>query len=101
MRGARLRRTYQRAPRALSLDGVAAVAGTGLDSPVRARMIPIMQFRRAGVRTTRNPLLLFRLSGVLLLRFAERQFSGLLFHEPPRSTRSACPFFNIWKIPAS
>lgn len=36
---------------------------------------------------TRNPILLFRLSGVLLFRFAERQFCGLLFHEPPRNTR--------------
>jgi len=37
--------------------------------------------------TTRKPLLLFRLSGVFLLRLAERQFVGLLFHDPPRSTR--------------
>ena len=32
-------------------------------------------------------MLLFRLSGVLLLRFAERALSGWLFHEPPRNTR--------------
>jgi hypothetical protein len=31
--------------------------------------------------------LLFRLSGVLLLRFDERNLVGLLFQEPPRSTR--------------
>jgi hypothetical protein len=37
--------------------------------------------------TTRNPLLSFRLSGLFLLRFAERQFAGLLFQLPPRSTR--------------
>jgi hypothetical protein len=45
----------------------------------------------AGVRattTTRKPLLLLRLSGVFLLRFAERQFLGLLFQEPPRNTRA-------------
>ena len=29
-------------------------------------------------------MLLLRLSGVLLLRYAERQFLGLLFQEPPR-----------------
>ena len=36
--------------------------------------------------------------GLLLLRFAERQLSSLLFHDPPRSTRaepgSAYPFTN-------
>ncbi len=32
-------------------------------------------------------MLLFRLSGVLLLRLAERTFCALLFHEPPRNTR--------------
>ena len=37
--------------------------------------------------TTRNPLLWLRLSGVFLLRFAARQFLGLLFQLPPRRTR--------------
>jgi hypothetical protein len=32
-------------------------------------------------------MLLLRLSGVFLLRFAERQFWAVLFQEPPRSTR--------------
>ena len=36
---------------------------------------------------TRKPLLLFRLSGLLLLRFDTRVFVALLFHEPPRKTR--------------
>jgi len=36
--------------------------------------------------TTRKPLKLFRASGLSLLRFAERQNSGLTSHEPPRST---------------
>ncbi len=59
-----------------------------------ARRIPIRRLwhRRAlGERpthTTRSPILLLSLSGLFLLRLAERQFSGLLFHEPPRSTRS-------------
>jgi hypothetical protein len=35
----------------------------------------------------RNPRLLFRFSGVFLLRFAGRQFLGLLFQLPPRITR--------------
>ncbi len=39
---------------------------------------------------TRKPLLSFRLSGLFLLRLAERQFLGLLFQEPPRSTRRLC-----------
>ena len=36
---------------------------------------------------TRKPMLLFRLSGLFLLRFADRALSGLLFQDPPRSTR--------------
>lgn len=32
-------------------------------------------------------MLLFRLSGVFLLRLAERAFLGLLFQEPPRIMR--------------
>lgn len=40
-----------------------------------------------GTKTRRKPLLLLRLSGLLLLRFATRQFSGLLFQLPPRITR--------------
>ena len=41
----------------------------------------------AGALARRNPRLLFRLSGVFLLRLAERTLRGLLFHEPPRFTR--------------
>jgi hypothetical protein len=37
--------------------------------------------------TKRNPLLLLRFSGVLLLRFAQRTLFGSLFQEPPRNTR--------------
>jgi hypothetical protein len=40
-----------------------------------------------GTKTRRKPMLLFRLSGVLLLRLADRQFSALLFQLPPRITR--------------
>ena len=36
---------------------------------------------------TRKPRLLFRLSGVLSFRLAARRFRGLLFQEPPRTTR--------------
>jgi hypothetical protein len=39
----------------------------------------------ADTHTTRNPILLFELPGSFLFRFADRQFLGLLFHEPPRS----------------
>lgn len=39
------------------------------------------------VLAKRKPLLLLRLSGVFLLRLAERKLFALLFHEPPRSTR--------------
>jgi succinate dehydrogenase/fumarate reductase cytochrome b subunit len=40
----------------------------------------------AELRSTRKPRLLFRLSGVFLLRFAERQLSELLFQLTPRFT---------------
>ena len=45
----------------------------------------------AEARTTRNPMLLFLLSGLFLLRLAARRFLALLFQEPPRRTRSASP----------
>ena len=37
---------------------------------------------------TRKPMLLLRLSGVSLLRAAERALSALLFQDPPRTTRA-------------
>ena len=46
----------------------------------------------AGVRksvdtTTRKPILLLRLSGLLLLRAEQRAFLELLLNAPPRNTR--------------
>ena len=35
----------------------------------------------------RNPMLLFRLAGWFLLRFAARVLPAVLFQEPPRFTR--------------
>ena len=40
-----------------------------------------------GTKTRRKPILLFRLSGLLLFRLADRQFSAGLFQLPPRITR--------------
>jgi hypothetical protein len=40
-----------------------------------------------GTKTRRKPTLLLRLSGLSLLRFAERQFCAWLFQLPPRKTR--------------
>jgi hypothetical protein len=37
--------------------------------------------------TTRNPMLMFRLAGSFLLRYAQRAFLELLKYEPPRTTR--------------
>jgi hypothetical protein len=45
--------------------------------------------------TKRKPLLLLRLVAVLLLRLAERKLPGLLFQEPPRSTRLALGVLQI------
>ena len=39
-------------------------------------------------------MLLLRLSGLLLLRFAARTLLGLLFHEPPRRDR-----LGLWSAP--
>ena len=44
-------------------------------------------------------MLLLRLSGLLLLRHAERQFLGLLFQEPPRL--AACPLLRVLPIASS
>ena len=43
--------------------------------------------RETADNTQRKPLLLLALSGVFLLRFADRQLLSLLFHDPPRRTR--------------
>jgi hypothetical protein len=37
--------------------------------------------------TTRNPMLLFLLFGLFLLRYAQRTFLSLLLNAPPRNTR--------------
>ena len=51
--------------------------------------------KRCGTRRRHNrkPLLLLRLFGLLLLRYAARALLSLLFQEPPRNTRlsSECP----------
>ena len=49
--------------------------------------------------TRRSPTLLLRLSGELLLRFADRQFLALLFQLPPRITRLE-PIFGFHPIAA-
>ena len=63
---------------------IMAVPGRPCSSPGRSVDRPALA---AGVLATRKPMLLFRLSGWFLLRFAERRFRGLLFQEPPRRTR--------------
>ena len=50
--------------------------------PVPANFVGWMELRHK-----RKPRLLLRLSGLFLLRFAERQFLALLFQLPPRFTR--------------
>ena len=54
----------------------------------RAASGPGGALRRGSYRAQRNPILLFSLSGLLLLRKATRRlFVLLLFQEPPRKTR--------------
>ena len=45
-------------------------------------------------------MLLLRLSGLFLLRFAERRFSGLLFQEPPRSGDDVFRIDRLGLVPA-
>ena len=47
----------------------------------------IQLFRPLEFRATRKPLLLLRLDGLFLFRFADRQFAASLFQLPPRFTR--------------
>ena len=78
------------------LDTIAGISGAGLDFPVSRLTdshplvleLPLTFFSHRGKvlgnrHATRKPLLLFWLSGLFLLRFALRQFLGLLFQEPP------------------
>ena len=46
-----------------------------------------VKIQGVSVRATRNPKPPPRLPEVFLSRWAERSFRGLLFQEPPRSTR--------------
>ena len=55
--------------------------------PESGRFLPAPFPRRDGAAARRKPRLLFRLSGVFLLRFAERQLDAPLFQLPPRFTR--------------
>jgi len=59
-------------------------SGTG-QSPVQ--WMPSGYQLSWGDEARRKPMLLFRFSGVLLSRFETRQFTALLFQEPPRFTR--------------
>ena len=58
---------------------VTVMAGIPVGKPVR---LPA---------ATRNPMLLLRLSGSFLMRYAERRLISLLFHAPPRRTRPLQP----------
>ena len=70
--------------RTVAQDADLAVTDTGTRSVEHARLV---DDGLAG----RNPMLLLRLSGLLSLRFAERQFAALLFQLPPRMTRFSEP----------
>ena len=58
----------------------------GRDAGSRAQALNYA-LRRHRVLTRRKPMLLLRLPGELLLRFADRTFLALLFQLPPRFTR--------------
>ena len=68
----------------LALDGEAVRSADTSPDLAAFRDIP-------PTNTHRKPMLLLRLSGVLLLRFEDNRLSGsLLFHDPPRNTREVC-----------
>lgn len=65
---------------------------SGAGAKISLKTLALRRFRNADSGGNkglagRKPLLLFLLSGLLLLRLAERQLLSLLFHEPPRRTR--------------
>ena len=76
------RRSYLSRPAIGGSPHGLAAAGTGRH-PVRQAHSGASC--RAAAR--RNPMLLFRFDGLLLFRFAERQFLALLFQLPPRIIR--------------
>ena len=68
--------------------GGGAIVMTGPGRPQARSPRPWARgLRPRAVLATRNPTLLFRFPVSFLLRFADRRFLGLLFHEPPRNTR--------------
>ncbi len=75
---------------AVRLGDFLALAG---EAPCPSGISPVFCFCHLAAEppttnTTRKPLLLLRLPGVLLLRFDDSRLSGLsLFHDPPRNTR--------------
>jgi hypothetical protein len=52
-----------------------------------------IECRRAQIRTSRKPRLLFRFQGLVLFRYAARRFCASLFQLPPRLTRFVPPRF--------
>jgi hypothetical protein len=83
-------------PRAFAIATGTGRPGSSFARPGRERLDrdrraagPVRRgIHRAGrAAATRNPRLLFRSSGVFLLRFAGRQFLGWLFQLPPRIAR--------------
>lgn len=58
---------------------------------IRKRGIFWLERPKRRDRAQRKPILLLMLSGAFLFRFVERTLLSLLFHAPPRSTRSGVP----------
>lgn len=56
-----------------------------------ARLLASPDGSSPGPNARRKPLLLLRLSHLLLLRYAARAFEASLFHEPPRSVKTGHP----------
>ena len=75
----------------------AGTAGACLFRRAYANQFCINSGHYSGNRTQRNPLLLFVLFGLLLLRLAERVFLSLLFHEPPRAALQS-PFSKDYTV---
>ena len=97
------------APTASALPPVAATAYAPYGKPPCRRTGPCLS--RYGTKATRKPRMLNRLTGVILLRIADRQNLAVLIQLPPRSTRlepTRCQAdhhyvlypdgFHIWKL---
>ena len=89
-------REYLPAPRRATFICPKSLKDFGTESLPGSNPTATSQPERGGAGARRKPILLLRLSELLLFRFAELQLAASLFHDPPRFTR-----LTPWTVPTS